>query len=445
MKRKVAGILCSLMAASCILAGCGNGSKGQPGAVEDGTGQAGVEGQNRGTGGKGGQGKETGSKEDGPAKPGEGQGEEKNNEENGGERQNGEVESGAGQDKGTGSGSGQGGEAAGSQKDPAGGTRKIGISMPSESDERWERDGAYMQKQLNAAGFEAGLAYSGEATQQSAIQKMIADGAELLIVMPKAGDGLQTVMEQAAKANIPVIAYDRFIKSSAVACYVSLDYGKAGKLQGEFLASQLALEQAGGEAYQIELTAGSHGEETAVSFYQGLMDVLQPYLDTGALNILSGQSDFASAASDSQEVDAASQRAKNLLGAYYADGTQLDAWLCANGPSALGVAQALASDYKGGNQVLLAGIGGGEANLKNTADGVQAMDIDTSSEPMVTVELAKAILNGSKLNSSLIYSFQTSCTWDADSYKDPQGKDLQGLAETGMYEMGGDGYLHVVK
>ena len=37
---------------------------------------------------------------------------------------------------------------------------KIGISMPTQSLERWNRDGSYLQKQFEDAGYEVELPYS---------------------------------------------------------------------------------------------------------------------------------------------------------------------------------------------------------------------------------------------------------------------------------------------
>ena len=61
---------------------------------------------------------------------------------------------------------------------------KIGISMPTQSLERWNRDGAYLDEQFQAAGYETVLTYSDNdsARQVNDIQNMLADGVDLLIV-----------------------------------------------------------------------------------------------------------------------------------------------------------------------------------------------------------------------------------------------------------------------
>lgn len=95
---------------------------------------------------------------------------------------------------------------------------KIGISMPTQSLERWNRDGSYLQEQFEAAGYEVELTYSDNEVdrQVNDIQNLISDGVNLLVVAAIDGEALNTVMDEAAEAGTPVIAYDRLIMSDAV-------------------------------------------------------------------------------------------------------------------------------------------------------------------------------------------------------------------------------------
>ena len=74
--------------------------------------------------------------------------------------------------------------AAASTAPAAEGTKKIGISMPTQSLERWNRDGKYLEEQFKAAGFETILTYSDNKSdrQVNDIQNMIAEKVDLLIV-----------------------------------------------------------------------------------------------------------------------------------------------------------------------------------------------------------------------------------------------------------------------
>ena len=355
-------------------------------------------------------------------------------------------------------------DAAEESTDTAAAGGKIGISMPTQSLERWNRDGAYLDEQFKAAGYETILTYSDNdsARQVNDIQNMLADGVDLLIVAAIDGEALNTAMDEAATAGVPVIAYDRLIMNDAVSYYVSFDNYTVGTLQGQFVVDTLDLDNAGDTVYNMEFTAGDPADNNAGYFYQGAIDVLQPYIDAGTLNVVSGQIDFDTVATAQWSTDTALERAQNVLSSYYADGTQLDVWVCSNDSTALGVAQAITSDSAGSNDVIITGQDGDEANLKNIVDGVQTMTVykNVSNESIVTLGLAQAILNGDTVDESLIPSFGIECAFDTESYETSEGNacpsfllvpnvitadNLQDLVDTGLYTMGEDGYLSAVQ
>ena len=84
------------------------------------------------------------------------------------------------------------------------GTGFIGISMPTQSLERWNRDGNFLKEQFEAAGYQAELVYSdNEVDQQvSDIQNLIAQGVDLLVISAIDGAALNTVMDEAAANGI---------------------------------------------------------------------------------------------------------------------------------------------------------------------------------------------------------------------------------------------------
>ena len=347
-----------------------------------------------------------------------------------------------------------------------GGTAKIGISMPTQSLERWSRDGAYLDDQFKAAGYETVLTYSDNDSgkQVNDIQNMLADGVNLLVVAAIDGEALNTVMDEAAQAGVPVIAYDRLIKNDAVSYYVSFDNYTVGTLQGKFVVDTLDLDNAGDKTYNLELTAGDPADNNAGYFFSGAMDVLTPYIESGVLNVVSGQKDFDTVATAQWNTDTALERAQNVLSSYYADGTQMDVWVCSNDSTALGVAQAIESDYAGSNSILITGQDGDEANLKNIVDGKQTMTVykNVSNESVVTLDLATAMINGDTVDQSFCdnagWGFE--CAYDTESYETSDGhkcpslllvpsvitKDnLQELVDTGLYTQDADGYLHAAQ
>ena len=338
--------------------------------------------------------------------------------------------------------------------------KKVGISMPTQSLERWNRDGQYLDEQFKLAGYETILTFSDNDSgrQVNDIQNMLADGVDLLIIAAIDGEALNVVMNEAAEQDVPVISYDRLILNDAVSYYVSFDNYTVGVLQGQYVEAALDLANAGDKVYNIEFTAGDPADNNAGYFFGGAYDTLKPYIDAGTLNVVSGQTDFTSVATAQWSTDTALSRAQNILSSYYADGTQLDVWLCSNDSTALGVAKAITSDYAGDNAVIITGQDGDIANLANIVDGIQTMTVykNVANEATVTLALATAMLEGQEIGADLCATFGVDCAFDTESYETSEGnkcpsfllvptvvtaENLDYLVATGLYTMGADGYL----
>ena len=78
--------------------------------------------------------------------------------------------------------------------------KKVGIAMPTQSLERWNRDGAYLKEQFEAAGYETIVTYSDNKNDQQVndIANMLSQGVDLLIISCIDSDGLNTVLDEAA-------------------------------------------------------------------------------------------------------------------------------------------------------------------------------------------------------------------------------------------------------
>ena len=275
----------------------------------------------------------------------------------------------------------------------------VGVSMPTQDLQRWNQDGANMEKQLKEAGYEVELLYAANdiPTQVSQVETMIADGCQVLVIASIDGDSLGTVLAQAKEAGIPVIAYDRLIMNSdAVTYYATFDNWLVGVKQGEFIENALDLKNADGP-FNIEFITGDPGDNNINFFFDGAMSVLQPYLDSGKLVCPSGQTEKATVATANWATDAAQARFEAILGSYYADGTQLDAVLCSNDSTSLGVQNALAALYTGKYPVLT----GQDCDILSTKSmlaGTQAMSIfkDTRTLASKVVEMVDAIMKGAE-------------------------------------------------
>lgn len=355
-----------------------------------------------------------------------------------------------------------GGNTSGNTSQVGGDAKTVGIAMPTQALERWNRDGAYLDAQFKAAGYNTIVAYSDNKAEQQVndIQNMLAQGVDILVVAAIDGEALNPVMNDAGADNVPIIAYDRLIMNDNVSYYVSFDNYTVGTLQGNYIKEALDLDNAAGP-FNMEFTGGDPADNNAGYFFNGAFDTLKPYIDNGKLKVVSGQTEFSTVATEQWQTDAALDRAQNVLASYYADGTQLDAWLCSNDSTALGVAQALTSDYAGGNTVIVTGQDGDVANLRNIKDGIQSMTVykAVANEAVVTLDLVKSMLDGGDLGENLISSanWDFDCAYDTESYETSPGHKCpsfllvpdvvtadnmeEKLVTPGYYKVDANGYL----
>jgi putative multiple sugar transport system substrate-binding protein len=282
------------------------------------------------------------------------------------------------------------------------GGKKIGVAMPTKDLQRWNQDGDNMKKQLEAAGYQVDLQYANNeiAQQVSQIENMITGGCDALVIASIDGYSLGTVLADAKKSNIPVIAYDRLImETDAVSYYATFDNYMVGKIQGQYIVDQLDLENAKGP-FNIEIFTGAPDDNNTHFFYGGAMDILNPYIESGKLVVVSGQKKFEEVATLNWSTEEAQKRMENLLTAYYADGTKLDVVLSANDSCAIGITNALVNaGYTSDNFPILTGQDCDITSVKNILAGTQSMSIfkDTRTLAAQVVKMVNAIMNGEEV------------------------------------------------
>ncbi len=278
---------------------------------------------------------------------------------------------------------------------------KIGVAMPTQSLQRWNQDGSHMKALLEAAGYEVNLQYANDdpATQVSQLENMILDGVEVLVVASIDGSALGTVLADAKANEIPVIAYDRLImETDAVDYYATFDNYVVGQIQGQYLETTLDLPNLEGTV-NMELVGGSPDDNNALFFFQGAWDVLSPYVDAGKVIIPSGQTAFEEIATPAWDSANAQARMDNLIAANYSDGTKLDAVMCSNDSTALGVTNALiGAGFDKENFPLITGQDCDIPNVKNIIAGYQSMSVfkDTRTLAEKVVGMVDAIMQGTE-------------------------------------------------
>ena len=255
-------------------------------------------------------------------------------------------------------------QTGGTQKLEKGAT--IGISMPTKSEERWNKDGNNLKNKLEKAGYKVVLNYADDkpAQQNADIENMVNQNAKILVVASKDGSAVGPAVEKARDAGATVIAYDRLIMNTdAVDYYATFQLEQVGTLEAEYLVDQLGLNDGEKGPFNMELFTGSPDDNNAKYFFKGAWDILQPYFEKGVLVCPSNHGggvtkdftvdDWQKISVQSWKTEQAQKDMESILDSTYASGKKLDAVLTPYDGIAQGVINAIESkrrDMKPGTE-----------------------------------------------------------------------------------------------
>ena len=284
----------------------------------------------------------------------------------------------------------------------------IGVAMPTQESERWIKDGNAVKEGLEAEGYTVDLQYAQDdiPKQIEQIDAMITKGAKVLIIAAKDGTALTDQLQQAADAGIKVIAYDRLINESPnVDYYATFDNYGVGVLQANSLLAGLGVTDIDGKAvegvtgpFNIELFAGSPDDNNTHFFFNGAMDTLQPFIDSGVLVVKSGQVTQDVVATQDWKLENAQKRMEDLLTTFYSGGDKVNGVLSPYDGLSRGIISALTDvGYTVGPDFPI--ITGQDAELDsvkaiNAGEQYATIFKDTRELAAATVEMTLAILAG---------------------------------------------------
>ncbi|MFJ4848514.1 MULTISPECIES: multiple monosaccharide ABC transporter substrate-binding protein [unclassified Streptomyces] len=284
-----------------------------------------------------------------------------------------------------------------------GGPVTVGIALPTKKQTRWIADGQNMVKQFEAKGYKTDLQFADDNvdTQVEQIQKMVDAGDKVLVIGAVDGFELGEVLQQAHRAGVKVIAYDRLLLGTGnVDYYASFNNDKVGQLQADYIVDKLGLKQHPDNTYNLEIFAGDTDDNNAQFFFNGAMNVLQPYIKNGQLVIKSDQARLSQVATLKWDADIATETMTTRLHNYYKSAT-VDAILAPNDGLARGVIKSLKADGYGTDSKPMPVITGQDAEVESVQaiiDGDQSMTVykDTRKLAARAVEMAGAVLSGAK-------------------------------------------------
>jgi len=201
----------------------------------------------------------------------------------------------------------------------------VGISMPTQTSERWIMDGHTLRDILIERGFEVDLQYAEDdiATQLAQIESMLLRGAKALVIAAIDGSTLSALLDRAGDDGVIIISYDRLlVDTGAVSYYATFDNVGVGRLQAQSMVDGMRAHRGSGP-YNVELFAGSPDDTNSFFFYSGAMDVLQPLIDSGEVVVPSGQMSQGEIGTLRWDGAVAQARMDALLAANYSGGLPL--------------------------------------------------------------------------------------------------------------------------
>jgi len=202
----------------------------------------------------------------------------------------------------------------------------IGFSMGTTREERWFKDRDLFSQRAQELGAEVIVTLSDYdvAKQILQIQNLISQKVDVIVVIPSDSEKIAPVIEEANKAGVKIIAYDRLIKNSNIDSYVSFDNVKVGELEAQ---SVFSVVDEGKFAY----IGGSATDNNAILLKEGAMNVITPKINNGTIELVI----------DNFTPDWKPEEAYKTIKEYLNSGKTLTAVIAANDGTASGVIQAL--------------------------------------------------------------------------------------------------------
>jgi len=236
---------------------------------------------------------------------------------------------------------------------------KIGFSVGDFSSDRWSQEPKFFEDEAKALGVEVLFEYAyGDADKQlEQVRKLIHSGIKVLLVFPTSTDNWTPVVEEAHKAGIQVIAYERMLKNAPVDYFFSFQNEGVGRQQAQYAVDHRP-------KGNYILLGGPTSDLNSLLFMKGQKDVLQPYIDKGDINIV-----LAKHLNTWNAIDAFTE-----VQSYLNSTTQIAAILAANDDLAGGAIMALdmaSTEYN----IIITGQDATVGGCQSIIDGKQSMTV----------------------------------------------------------------------
>ncbi|MCP4400382.1 MAG: substrate-binding domain-containing protein [bacterium] len=258
---------------------------------------------------------------------------------------------------------------------------KIGVSFSDFATERWPVEAELMRALAAEQGAEVIVQAANQDAklQNDQISNMLLQGVDVIIIIAQDGAAAAAAVEEAAQDGIPCIAYDRLVKSDKLAAYISFDNVEVGRTQARGVLKVV-------DKGKFIMLGGSPTDNNAVLFRKGQMEVVQPLIDSGQIEIVADQW------VENWQPANATKLMENMLTAVNND---VDAVIASNDGTALGALQAMQAQGLAG-KVPISGQDATAAGCKSIVEDELTMTVykDVRLLTPMAIDMAIALAKG---------------------------------------------------
>src|SRR5688572_318863 len=161
---------------------------------------------------------------------------------------------------------------------------KIGFSMATVKEERWQRDRDAFEAHCKKVNVDCAITVADNSSSRQAndVDNLLTQGVDVLVIAPQEATEAASMVDKAKAQGVPVISYDRLINSDKIDLYISHQVPVIGRKIAEYA---LAKQPRG----NYVMVYGASTDNNAHIMMKEQLAVLQPAIDRKDIQIVGEQ------------------------------------------------------------------------------------------------------------------------------------------------------------
>lgn len=253
---------------------------------------------------------------------------------------------------------------------------KIGFSMATVQEERWQRDRDAFEAQCKKLNVDCVVTVADNSPdrQSNDVDNLLTQKVDVLVIAPQDATQAVSMVDKAKAQGVPVISYDRLINSDKIDLYVSHQVPVIGRKIAEYALSKVP-------KGNYVMIYGSDTDNNAKIMEKEQLAVLKPAVDKGDIKIVASQfiKDWKPVLAQNFAENALTQNGDNI-----------QAFVVSNDGMASGVAAAMHIRGLDG-KILVTGQDAQIDALQRIAQGTQSMTIYKPIIPLANAAVDAAL------------------------------------------------------